>query len=112
PSDDLCFATKNRQDAVRTIAPAVDLFLVVTSEASSNGMRLVELATDLTGNARRIESAANIDPAWLEGVSSVGVTSAASTRDDLVQAVVESFRQSNPDLRLVEEGEWENIEFR
>lgn len=112
PSDDLCFATKNRQDAVRTIAPAVDLFLVVTSVASSNGMRLVELAADLTGNARRIESAADIDPSWLVGVRSVGVTSAASTPDDLVHEVVESFRGLNPDLRLVEEGEWENIAFR
>ncbi len=112
PSDDLCFATKNRQDAVRTIAPLVDLFLVVTSQASSNGMRLVELAADLTGNARRIESADDIDPAWLAGVSSVGVTSAASTPDDLVQAVVASFRGLNPELRVVEEGEWENIAFR
>jgi len=112
PSDDLCFATKNRQDAVRSIAPHVDLFLVVTSRASSNGMRLVELADDLTGNARRIESAHDIDPAWLEGVRSVGVTSAASTPDDLVQAVVGSFRERNPAMRVVEEGEWENIEFR
>ena len=112
PSDDLCFATKNRQDAVRTIAPGVDLFLVVTSEASSNGMRLVELAADLTANAKRIESAADIDERWLSGVRSVGVTSAASTPDDLVQEVVEYFRGLNPSLKVVEEGEWENIAFR
>ena len=112
PSDDLCFATKNRQDAVRSLAPRVDLFLVVTSTASSNGMRLVELAEDLTGNAHRIESAGDIDPAWLAGASSVGVTSAASTPDDLVQDVVAHFTSLNPDLEVVEEGEWENIEFR
>src|SRR5690606_18186164 len=112
PSDDLCFATKNRQDAVRRIAPRVDLFLVVTSAASSNGMRLVELAQDVTGNARRIESVADIQDAWLSGVASVGVTSAASTPEDLVQEVVSFFRRRNPDLELVEEGEWENIEFR
>jgi len=112
PSDDLCFATKNRQDAVRSIAPRVDVFLVVTSTASSNGMRLVELAADLTGNAHRIERAEDIDPAWLEGARSVGVTSAASTPDDLVQDVVAYFRALNPALQLVEEGEWENIEFR
>src|SRR5690606_39768669 len=53
PSDDLCFATKNRQDAVRQIAARVDLFLVVTSAASSNGMRLVELAQDITGKIGR-----------------------------------------------------------
>lgn len=112
PSDDLCFATKNRQDAVRAIAPHVDLFLVVTSAASSNGMRLVELAGDLTPRAKRIESAADIEDAWLAGVTSVGVTSAASTPDDLVQAVVARFRTANPALRVVEEGEWENITFR
>lgn len=112
PSDDLCFATKNRQDAVRSIAPMVDVFLVVTSTASSNGMRLVELAAGLTGNAHRIESAADIDSSWLEGATSVGVTSAASTPDDLVQGVVAHFTSLNPDLHVVEEGEWENIEFR
>jgi 4-hydroxy-3-methylbut-2-enyl diphosphate reductase len=112
PSDDLCFATKNRQDAVRSIAPRVDLFLVVTSTASSNGMRLVELAADLTPAAYRIESAADIHPAWLEGATSVGVTSAASTPDDLVQGVVSHFRDLNPALTVIEEGEWENIEFR
>lgn len=112
PSDDLCFATKNRQDAVRQIAPHVDVFLVVTSAASSNGMRLLELAQDLTGRAHRIESAADIDPAWLEGARSVGVSSAASTPDDLVQGVVARFRGENPDLQVVEEGEWESIVFR
>ncbi|MFO7546114.1 MAG: 4-hydroxy-3-methylbut-2-enyl diphosphate reductase [Trueperaceae bacterium] len=112
PSDDLCFATKNRQDAVRAIAPAVDLFLVVTSTASSNGMRLLELAADLTGNAHRIEAVADIDEAWLDGVSSVGLSSAASTPDDLVQDVVAHFRARNANLRVVEEGEWEKIAFR
>src|SRR5690606_23924568 len=111
-SDLLCFATKNRQDAVRQIAPHVDVFLVVTSAASSNGMRLLELAQDLTGRAHRIESAADIDPAWLEGARSVGVSSAASTPDDLVQGVVARFRGENPDLQVVEEGEWESIVFR
>jgi 4-hydroxy-3-methylbut-2-en-1-yl diphosphate reductase len=110
--DDLCYATKNRQDAVRQIASRVELFLVVTSDKSSNGMRLLELAEDLTGNARRIESVDDIDPAWLDGIRSVGVTSAASTPDDLVQAIVAFFRARNPALSVVEEGEWEDITFR
>lgn len=110
--DDLCYATKNRQDAVRKIAPKVDLFLVLTSTRSSNGMRLLELAEQLLGNAKRINTAAEIDPAWLEGVKNVGVTSAASTPDDLVQEVVAYFRRQNAGLEVVEEGEWENIEFR
>jgi 4-hydroxy-3-methylbut-2-enyl diphosphate reductase len=110
--DDLCYATKNRQDAVREIAPLVDLFLVVTSSRSSNGMRLLELAHDLSGNARRIESVRDIDQSWLHEVSSIGLTSAASTPDDLVQEVVEHFRATNPRLELIERGEWEDIAFR
>ena len=112
PSDDLCYATKNRQDAVKGIAPNVDLFLVVSSDYSSNGMRLVELAQDLTGNARRLEALRDLDEAWLNGVASVGVTSAASTPDDLVQEIVAFFRERSPGLEIIEEGEWENITFR
>jgi 4-hydroxy-3-methylbut-2-enyl diphosphate reductase len=88
------------------------LFLVVTSDKSSNGMRLLELADGLTGNARRIESVRDIAPAWLDGVRAVGVSSAASTPDDLVQEIVAYFRARNPDLAVVEEGEWEDITFR
>lgn len=112
PSDDLCYATKNRQDAVKAIAPHVDLFLVVTSDYSSNGMRLLELAQELMGNARRVEHLRDLDPAWLEGVKSVGVTSAASTPDDLVQEIKAYFLERNPNLTVIEEGEWEDIVFR
>ncbi len=110
--DDLCYATKNRQDAVRRIAGNVDLFLVVTSDHSSNGMRLLELAEELTGNAVRLESVRDLDPAVLAGVRSVGITSAASTPDDLVQEIVNFFRGKNPEMEVVEEGEWEDITFR
>ena len=110
--DDLCYATKNRQDAVRSIAGRVELFLVVTSDYSSNGMRLLELAEELCGNARRVESVRDIDPTWLEGAASVGITSAASTPDDLVQEMVAYFRELNPAVQLIEEGEWEQITFR
>jgi 4-hydroxy-3-methylbut-2-enyl diphosphate reductase len=110
--DDLCYATKNRQDAVRQIAPHVDLFLVLTSTRSSNGMRLLELAQQLSGKAQRVNTVEEIEPQWLEGVRYIGITSAASTPDDLVQAVVERFRSANPALLVIEEGEWEDIEFR
>jgi len=110
--DDLCYATKNRQDAVRQVAPHVGLFLVVTSDYSSNGMRLLELAQKLTGNARRIESVGDLEESWLDSTESVGLTSAASTPDDLVQEIVESLRSRNPRLELIEEGEWEDITFR
>lgn len=109
---DLCYATKNRQDAVKRIAPNVDLFLVLTSLASSNGMRLLELAQSLVGRAERINTVHDIQPEWLQGVRTVGITSAASTPDDLVQEVVAYFRGLNPNLEVIEEGEWEDIEFR
>ncbi len=112
PRDDLCYATKNRQDAVKAIAAKVDLFLVVSSHYSSNGMRLVELAEDLMKNAKRIESRADIKEAWLEGINSVGITSAASTPDDLVQEIKNMFLNKNPALEILEEGEWEDISFR
>ena len=110
--DDLCYATKNRQDAVKAIAPHVELFLVVTSDYSSNGMRLLELADELTGNAKRIEGVEDIEEAWLDGVGSVGITSAASTPDDLVQDIMRFFHDRNAELEVVEEGEWEDITFR
>ncbi len=111
-ADDLCYATKNRQDAVRRIAPEVDLFLVVTSVTSSNGMRLLELAQRLSPRAERIEAVGDIAPEWLHGVRRVGLSSAASTPEHLVQEVVARFRAGNPGLRLVEEGQWEDIAFR
>ena len=110
--DDLCYATKNRQDAVRRIADRVQLFLVVTSSYSSNGMRLLELAEEMTGNAKRLESVDDLDERWFEGVRMVGLTSAASTPDDLVQEIVQFVKDRNPDLEIDEQGEWEQITFR
>lgn len=110
--DDLCYATKNRQDAVKAIASQVEAFVVVTSDTSSNGMRLLELAEDLTGKALRVEGVDDLRAEWFAGVRSIGLTSAASTPDDLVQAIVGWFRERNSALQVVEEGEWEDIEFR
>lgn len=112
PRDDLCYATKNRQDAVKAIAPQVDLFLVVSSDYSSNGMRLVELAEDLMGNSKRIDSIRDIQEEWLANARSIGITSAASTPDDLVQEIKTMLLRRNPDLEVIEEGEWEDITFR
>ena len=110
---DLCYATKNRQAAVKVIAPKVDLFLVVSSLTSSNGMRLVELAEEITAEAYRVDSATDIKPEWLEGVKAVGITSAASTPDDLVWGIIEFLRAQNANLSVFEDGgEPEEIEFR
>lgn len=112
PSEDLCYATKNRQDEIKRIAPQVDAFLVLTSTHSSNGMRLLELAAELCPRSYRLETAQDIAQIDLSGVRSVGISSAASTPDDLVQALVEHFRKLNPALEVIEQGEWENITFR
>ena len=112
PSEDLCYATKNRQDEVKRIAPTVDAFLVLTSTHSSNGMRLLELAEAECGRAYRLETGADLDALDLEGLRTVGITSAASTPDDLVQDVVRRLQARNPGLIVTEEGEWEHIEFR
>ena len=75
-------------------------------------MRLVELAQDLMGNSKRIESVKDIENEWLENIRSVGVTSAASTPDDLVQEIVAFFKARSTKMQVIEEGEWEDIKFR
>ncbi|OYO01044.1 4-hydroxy-3-methylbut-2-enyl diphosphate reductase [Enemella evansiae] len=90
PSDDICYATSNRQAAVKQIAAHSDLVIVVGSANSSNSVRLVEVALEAGAKAaHRVDTAAEVDEAWLEGVSSVGVTSGASVPDVLVQGVLE-----------------------
>lgn len=90
PSDDICYATQNRQSAVKRIAPEADLLLVVGSANSSNSVRLVEVALEAgAGAAYRIDTADEIDEAWLDDVETVGLTSGASVPEDLVQGVID-----------------------
>ena len=90
PSDDICYATQNRQLAVKQIAAHSDLVIVVGSANSSNSVRLVEVALEAGAKASyRIDNSTEIDPAWLEGVESVGVTSGASVPDELVRGVLD-----------------------
>jgi 4-hydroxy-3-methylbut-2-enyl diphosphate reductase len=89
PSDDICYATQNRQSAVKKIASDADLVVVVGSENSSNSVRLVEVALDAGAPAAYlVEDATAIDPGWLDGVSTVGVTSGASVPEELVSGVL------------------------
>src|SRR5690606_37663715 len=89
--EDICYATTNRQDAVKRLAGACDLVLVVGSRNSSNSVRLVGVAQRAgAGGARLLADAGGLDPAWLEGVSAVGVTAGASAPEVLVQAVVDA----------------------
>jgi len=90
PSDDICYATQNRQVAIKQVAAGADLVIVVGSSNSSNTMRLVDVSLASGAKAAyRVDYAAEIDPAWLEGVSSVGVTSGASVPEVLVREVLQ-----------------------
>jgi 4-hydroxy-3-methylbut-2-enyl diphosphate reductase len=85
PSDDICYATQNRQVAVKAMAPECDLVIVVGSQNSSNSKRLVEVALQAGARASHlVDYAREVDPAWLDGVTTVGVTSGASVPDILV----------------------------
>jgi 4-hydroxy-3-methylbut-2-enyl diphosphate reductase len=82
---DICYATQNRQDAVKAMAPQCDLVLVIGSPTSSNSNRLREVAEKMGCEARMIGSAAELDPAWLAGKHRIGVTAGASAPERLVQ---------------------------
>ncbi|MFJ6281070.1 4-hydroxy-3-methylbut-2-enyl diphosphate reductase [Arthrobacter subterraneus] len=89
PSDDICYATSNRQAAIKKIAPDADLVIVVGSANSSNSVRLVEVALEYGAKAsHRVDFANEVDESWFEGVSTVGVTSGASVPENLVQDVL------------------------
>ncbi len=95
--DDICYATTNRQEAVKTLAAKCDLILVVGSETSSNSKRLVEVARDRGTDAHLIDDASEIDDAWLDGVAVVGLTSGASAPEVLVDEVIDWFRARGTD---------------
>jgi 4-hydroxy-3-methylbut-2-enyl diphosphate reductase len=99
-AEDICYATSNRQAAVKRIAPGSDLVLVIGAPNSSNSLRLVEVAERCGTDAKLIQRASDIDPAWLEGVGTVGLTAGASAPEELVREVVD---------RL---GEWRTVEER
>ncbi len=91
--DDICYATQNRQDAVKALADACDLVIVVGSQNSSNSRRLREVAAGRNIAAYLVDAAVEIDAAWLEGKKQIGVTAGASAPDVLVQQVVARLRE-------------------
>jgi 4-hydroxy-3-methylbut-2-en-1-yl diphosphate reductase len=91
-TDDICYATTNRQAAVKQMAPHCELVLVIGSRNSSNSNRLVEVAREHGAASHLIDNAAQIQDDWLEGVRTVGISSGASAPEELVQRVVDSFR--------------------
>ena len=109
--DDICYATQNRQDAVKALAEEVDLVLVVGSTNSSNSNRLRELAERCGANAYLIDDASMIDPDWLKSAEHVGVTAGASAPELLVREVITTL-QSHGGLSVRDlDGRGENITF-
>ncbi|MDQ4005210.1 MAG: 4-hydroxy-3-methylbut-2-enyl diphosphate reductase [Actinomycetota bacterium] len=107
PRDDICYATQNRQDAVKAMVPKVDVLLVIGSDNSSNSKRLVEVARAQGTPAYLIDDQTEIDPSWVEDADTVGVTSGASAPEWLVERVVEWLRDRGAtdvdELRVIEE---------
>src|SRR4051794_34876163 len=107
PSDDICYATQNRQMAIKEISRTADLVIVVGSGNSSNSVRLVEVALEAGAKAaHRVDDASEIDEAWLDGVRTVSVTSGASVPDDLVVGVLSYLAERGyPDAQAVHTAE-------
>ena len=109
--DDICYATQNRQDAVKKLAAGCDLVLVVGSPNSSNSNRLRELAARMGAEAHLLDGAADIDPTWLQGKTRIGVTAGASAPEVLVQEVIDGLCELGADAPIEVVGRPENVTF-
>ncbi|MFC3107004.1 4-hydroxy-3-methylbut-2-enyl diphosphate reductase [Undibacterium arcticum] len=108
---DICYATTNRQEAVKFMAPQVDVVIVVGSPNSSNSNRLREVAEKKGTSAYMVDNAAQIDPAWLQGKSRIGVTAGASAPEILVQAVIDRLKECGAKSVRTLEGVEEHVTF-
>ena len=108
---DICYATQNRQDAVKVLAPAVDIVIVVGSPTSSNSNRLRELAERLGTPAHMVDTADDLDPAWFDGKTRVGLTAGASAPDLLVQQVIVRLRALGATAIRKMDGVQESVRF-
>jgi 4-hydroxy-3-methylbut-2-enyl diphosphate reductase len=109
--DDICYATQNRQDAVKKLAATCDLMLVVGSPNSSNSNRLRELAERMGAEAYLLDGAEDIDPQWLNGKTRIGVTAGASAPEVLVQEVIDGLCALGAQVPVEVAGRPENITF-
>ncbi len=110
-TDDICYATQNRQDAVKDLAKRSDLILVVGSPNSSNSNRLRELGERMGSSAFLIDNADEIKPSWFDGITKVGITAGASAPEILVEAVVKRVQELGGNIPLELSGREENIVF-
>lgn len=109
--DDICYATQNRQDAVRDLADKVDVLLVVGAKNSSNSNRLRELADKMGTKAYLIDDVTNVQESWFTGINAVGVTAGASAPEVLVQQVITRLKELGGNQVTENPGEEENIVF-
>ena len=109
---DICYATQNRQTSVRELSRRVDMLLVVGASNSSNSNRLQEIGAETGVATHLIEAPQAFDPAWLEGVETVGVTAGASTPEELVQELIDRFCEWRKVKLESSEGEDENVQFK
>ncbi len=109
---DICYATQNRQDAVRLLCRHSELVLVIGAPHSSNSLRMVEVAQEAGVPARLIENADDLDPAWLDGIENLGLSASASAPEALVTATVARLRQWRPGLQVHALGLPEDMVFK
>ncbi len=109
--DDICYATQNRQDAVKTLATGSELLLVVGSPNSSNSNRLRELGERMGAKAYLIDNAEEIQHEWLDGIESIGITAGASAPEVLVQSVVDRLKEWGGEMPEELQGQEENVVF-
>ncbi len=100
PKADICYATQNRQNAVKALSKIVELVLVVGAQNSSNSLRLLEVAKATGVNARRIESATELNVEWLEGIENIGITAGASAPENIIQGIVQGINRLTPIKRI------------
>ena len=111
--EDICYATTNRQEAVKGLADGSDLVLVVGSKNSSNSVRLVEVALRAgAADARLIDDASQIDWTWFEAVNTVGITAGASAPEPLIQGVIAALRERFDVIQTDDPGEPETVTFK
>ena len=109
---DICYATQNRQQAVRAVSPKLDLLLVVGAQNSSNSNRLREIGEELQVRSFLIDDASNLDERWLRGVKTVGITAGASAPEELVEELVEKLKSIRSVQLQTIDGVEENIQFK
>jgi 4-hydroxy-3-methylbut-2-enyl diphosphate reductase len=111
--NDICYATQNRQTAVRDLAAVADTILVVGAKNSSNSNRLVEIGEELGVPSHLVADGSQLDPRWIEGHKTIGLTAGASAPEELILSVIEALRRLDPDVEVTQmSGISENIEFR